>query len=331
LSEIADLPAITTDGVEIDIVGNIEFPDEIDRVVANGGLGVGLYRTEFLYLAKDSEPTEDDHYQAYADCVRRLAGRTLTIRTVDLGADKYTQERAMIPERNPFLGLRSIRYCLVNTPMFKRQLRAILRASALGPIKVMFPLVTTAGELRHARMLLRDVMEELDEERIEYDHDLKLGIMVEVPSAALTIDSLAREIDFVSIGTNDLVQYTLAVDRTNERVAGLYQPAHPAVLKLIREVVRAGRKADIEVSCCGEAAAQAEFALLFIGLGLRTLSVTSGAIPNVKRLVRAVSTTQAERVARKALTFDSETQAETYLRGWIKKLLPDAWGGIDDD
>ncbi len=320
-------PSVTRDGVAISLVGNIEFPSEIERMQRLGGEGIGLYRTEFLFLASDTEPTEEDHFAAYSECVQRLKGQPLTLRTVDLGADKYTQARTMIPERNPFLGQRSIRYCLANPAMFKRQLRAVLRASVLGPMRLMFPLVTTLAELKHAKMLLRDVMEDLDEEGVAYDRSIQVGMMVEVPSAALLAESFAREVDFFSIGTNDLVQYTLAVDRTNERVASLYQPCHPAVLKLIRQVVRAARNAKIGVSCCGESAGEVEYALLLIGMGVRTLSVTSGSIPRIKRLVRSVSIEQCERVARKVLTFDSDAEVAAYLRDRARKIVPEAFEG----
>ncbi|TVQ60412.1 MAG: phosphoenolpyruvate--protein phosphotransferase [Phycisphaerales bacterium] len=327
LAELTDKPAVTTDGVEIELLGNIEFPEEIPSVLGHGGTGIGLYRTEFLYLTGGSEPTEEDHYDAYIACLRLLEGRPLTIRTVDLGADKYTQERAAVPERNPFLGLRSIRYCLQRLPMFKTQLRAILRASAEGPLKIMFPLITSVGELRHARMIVRDVMEDLAEEGVAFDREIPIGMMVEVPSAAVMADIFAKEVDFFSIGTNDLIQYTLAVDRTNERVANLYAPTHPAVIRLIREVSRAARRRGVPVSCCGESAGDLEFAVLLIGLGLRTLSVTASAVPALKRLVRSVSVTQCERVARKAVSFDSEVQVAAYLRDRVRKMVPEAFDG----
>ncbi|MCH9057757.1 MAG: phosphoenolpyruvate--protein phosphotransferase [Planctomycetes bacterium] len=327
LDEVADLPSRTRDGVDIRLLGNIEFADEISALLDAGGEGVGLYRTEFLYLTSDTEPTEEDHYHAYTRCVELLDGRELVIRTVDLGADKYTQEQFETPERNPFLGCRSIRYCLRNLPMFRRQLRAILRASAVGPIKVMFPLITSTAEFRQGKSLIRDVMEELAEEKIPFDSTIKIGMMVEVPSAAILADVFAREVDFFSIGTNDLVQYTLAVDRTNERVADLYNPAHPAVLRLIREVTRAARRRDVPVSCCGESASEPGMAMLLIGMGLRTLSVTASAIPGLKRLIRSVSTSQCERIAKKAMTFDSDTQVTTYLRDQLQKIIPDPFEG----
>jgi phosphotransferase system enzyme I (PtsI) len=327
LDELATLPSVTRDGTPIELLGNIEFPQEIPTVLACGGQGVGLYRTEFLYLASETEPTEEDHYLAYSECVRLLAGRTLTIRTVDLGADKYTQRQQEDPERNPFLGLRSIRYCLRSQPMFKTQLRALLRASAGGPIKIMFPLVTSIAEYRQAKFVLNEVVEDLAEAGLPYDPKMQVGMMVEVPSAALMADTFAREVDFFSIGTNDLVQYTLAVDRTNERVAHLFNPAHPAVVKLIKDVARVGRRRRIPVSCCGESAGEPDFALLLIGLGLRTLSTTAASIPQLKRMVRSVSIEQCERIARRVLSFDSDATVAAYLRDQARKVIPEAYAG----
>ncbi len=327
LVELARLPSVTTDGVEIELLGNIEFPDEASNVAERGGTGVGLYRTEFLYLGTDHDPTENEHFEAYKRCIERLDGQSLTIRTFDLGADKYTQMRSEKPERNPFLGQRSIRHSLANLPMFRTQLRAILRASALGPVRIMLPLVTSVHEFRQTRYLIRDAMEDLDDLGISYDPLIKVGIMVEVPAAVMLADAFAREVDFFSIGTNDLVQYTLAVDRTNERVAALYQPAHPAVLKMIRMVVRAARSKKIPVSCCGEAAGDLEYVPLLIGLGVRTLSVTPSGIPLVKRLVRSVSIHQCERLAKKAIQFDSELEAGAFLRDRVRKIVPEAFEG----
>lgn len=327
LDEIRDLPSVTPDGVTIHLQGNIEFPAEIDDVLRQGGSGVGLYRTEFLFLSGDGEPDEMRQYHAYRESVARLEGRPLTIRTSDLGADKHTRTSAIV-ESNPFLGLRSIRYCLQNQGMFRTQLRAILRASAHGPMRIMFPMVTTTQEFRQARLLLNDVMEDLHDEGIAFDRSIPLGIMVEVPSVALTASTFASEVDFFSIGTNDLIQYTLAVDRINERVANLYQPTHPAVLKLIRDTTRAARRAGIEVSCCGEAASDPEFAAVLIGLGVRTLSVTPSAIPVVKRLVRAVPVSRCERIAARVIAFDSEVEVIAYLRDRIRKLIPEAYDDV---
>ncbi|MFO0832402.1 MAG: phosphoenolpyruvate--protein phosphotransferase [Phycisphaerales bacterium] len=327
VSELASLPAVTVDGARIAVIGNIELPDEVGKVADMGGEGVGLYRTEYLWLTSGVEPDEETHYKAYRKCVQLSQGRELVIRTFDLGADKVTQSREEVPERNPFLGNRSIRYCLRNTGMFKTQLRAILRASALGPVKIMFPLISSVGELRQAKFIVHDVMEELEEDGVKFDRSVKIGMMVEVPSAALLADTFAREVDFFSIGTNDLVQYTLAVDRINERVAYLYQHTHPAVIKLIRDVARAGRRREIPVSCCGEAAGEPEYAMLLLGLGLRTLSVTSSAIPALKRFIRSLSIQECERVARQALSLDSDGAITTLLRDRARKIVPEAFSG----
>ncbi len=327
LHELADLPAVTTDGVEIELLGNIEFAEEIDHLLDEGGQGVGLYRTEFLYLTGQDAPTEEDHFNAYAQCIRMLEGRPLTIRTIDLGADKYTQRQEENPERNPSLGLRSIRHSLANQPMFRTQLRAILRASAFGPVKIMFPLITNIGEFRSAKYFLHEEMEELSEQGIKYNPNIECGMMVEVPAAALMAPAFAREVDFFSVGTNDLVQYTLAVDRTNERVASLYTPIHPAVLRLVRDVARAGRKRDIPVSCCGQSAADPAFAALLIGLGVRTLSVTASSLPLVKRTIRALDASRCERIVKRAIGFDSEAEASSYVLNRLKKIVPEVFDG----
>ena len=238
LVELAPLESVTTDGTRIELMGNIEYPHEIGPLLECGGDGVGLYRTEFLYLDSRDDPTEEALSEEYRLAVKHLEGRPLTIRTVDLGADKHTQRREIEPERNPFLGLRSIRYCLQHLDLFRTQLRAILRASAHGPLRIMFPLITAMSELRQARMVLEDVMEDCRDEGIPFDENIPVGIMIEVPSAALMATTFAREVAFFSIGTNDLIQYTVAVDRGNERVASLYSAANPAVVKLVKNVIR---------------------------------------------------------------------------------------------
>lgn len=331
LSELADQPSVTADGVEIDLHGNIEFAHEASTVVATGGAGVGLYRTEFLWLTSDHEPSEEEQYHAYRTAVELLQGKPMTLRTFDLGADKLTNLQAQEPEANPFLGLRSIRYCLQNLKMFKRQLRAALRASAHGPVRLMFPLITTTVELRQARMVLNDVMEDLEDEGVTFDRKVPVGMMVETPSAAVMAATFAREVDFFSIGTNDLVQYVLAVDRTNEHVASLYTPAHPAVLKLLKEVIRAARWAEIDVSCCGEMAGEVEYTMLLLGFGLRSLSMSPTAIPRVKRVVRSVDIPSCERLARRVGSFDSERQIAAFLRDAVRKIIPEAYDGRSVD
>lgn len=327
LEDLRDLEPVMRDGTPIELLANIEFGTEASAIRTHGADGVGLFRTEFLWLTSDHEPTEEEQYAHYVEAVREARGKPVTIRTFDLGADKYTQERALTPERNPFLGMRSIRYCFQNPQMFKRQLRAILRASADGPLKIMFPLISNTMELRRAKMMLHDVMEDLHEEGVPFDREMKVGMMVEVPAAALTASAFAREVDFFSIGTNDLVQYTLAVDRTNEQVADLYAAGHPGVIRLIKEVIRAARRHNVDVSCCGEAAGQVEYALLLIGLGLRSLSVTPSRIPYLKRVIRSVDRTLCEQLARTVGSFDSERQVSAYLRDRARRLFPDLVDG----
>lgn len=323
LDELRKLPAQTTDGTAISLQANIEFPDEIEPALGKGATGIGLYRTEFLFLASDTEPTEDQQYDSYRAAVKACNGVPLTIRTLDLGADKvwlngYTDHA----ERNPFLGCRSIRLCLQNLPLFKTQLRAVLRASIDGPIRIMFPLISNLMELRQAKMILADVMEDLEEQGIAYAENIPIGMMIEVPSAALQASVFAQEADFFSIGTNDLIQYTVAVDRGNERIANLYSAAHPAVIHLIREVTRAAKRANIDVSLCGEMGGEPEYTMLLLGLGLRKISITPPAIPEVKQIVRSVSIEKCKRVMRKVATFETEHQVLNYLREEVRRVLP---------
>lgn len=325
LDALRDLPPITRDGHEVMLLGNIEFPNEATGVMDRGGQGIGLYRTEFLYLGSDTEPSEEDHFQAYRQVLELCQSRPVVIRTLDLGADKYTQSRQRIPERNPMLGCRSIRFCLQNLPMFKTQIRAILRASAGTRASILFPLISNLIELRQAKTIVRDVIEDLEEEGVEHATDMPIGMMVEVPSAALQCDAFAQEVDYFSIGTNDLIQYTLAVDRGNEKVASLFTAANPAVLRLIKEVIRAGQRYDVPVSMCGEMAGDPLYTLLLLGLGLRTFSCTPPAIPEIKKVVRSVTMEQALEVARRVMNFDSEKEILNYLRVETHKLLPEAY------
>ena len=327
LATLRDLPAETTDGHQVAMLANIEFPSEIDDALSRGAGGIGLYRTEFLYLASDVEPTEEDHFEAYVEAMNRLEGRPLVIRTLDLGADKYNLEQSRSPEKNPFLGDRSIRLCLHDLPMFKRQIRAILRASGTverADSRIMFPMISTIMELRQAKMVLRDVEEELEDEGVPFRRNIPVGMMIEVPSAALMANNFAKEVNFFSIGTNDLIQYTLAVDRTNERVAGLFNPAHPAVLALIRDVIRAANRNNIGVSVCGEMAGEPLYTLLLLGLGLSTFSMNGPDVPEVKKVIRSTSARHAREVARRVMSFDSERQVIHYLQEELRQILPDA-------
>jgi phosphotransferase system enzyme I (PtsI) len=312
----------------VSLQANIEFPAEVEDAMARGASGVGLYRTEFLYLSQDKEPTEEDQFNAYCEALKHLQGKPLVIRTFDLGADKYSTKQAANQEQNPFLGERSIRMCLHDIPMFKRQLRAIMRASAYqarSDIKIMFPMISTLMELRQAKMILNDVMEELEDQGQPFRKDLAVGMMIEVPSAAIMANEFAKEVNFFSIGTNDLIQYTLAVDRTNERVAGLFCPGHPSVLRLIRDTIRAGIHNRIPVSVCGEMAGEPLYTLLLLGLGLNTFSMNGPDIPEVKKIIRSTTLEHAKQVSRRVMDFDSERQVMHFLREETRKIDPDAF------
>jgi len=325
LDALKDKPAVTRDGVEIELLANIEFPDEAKLAREKGAQGIGLYRSEFLYLYSGSEPTEEDHYNAYSETVRVFQGKPVVIRTMDLGADKLPHSTKHIPEANPVLGLRSIRYCLQNLMMFKTQLRAILRVSVLGDVRIMLPLINNLQELRQAKMIIRDIMEDLDEYAVPYNPMIPVGVMIETPSAALTSSMLAADSDFFSIGTNDLTQYTLAVDRANEHVATLYSPADPAVLQLIRSVIHDANKAKIGLSVCGEVASDPEFIILLLGMGVRTLSLAPPMIPEIKQIIRSVTIEQCHHLARRVTIMDSQRQIKNYLRDAAMKILPEAF------
>lgn len=322
LESLRDLPAETTDGTPVHLLANIEFPAEVDLCHRHGATGIGLYRTEFLYLLSDVQPDEQTQFQAYAGVAQQMEGRPVIIRTQDLGADKM-QGSPSREERNPFLGLRSIRLSLRNLPVFRTQLRAILRASALGDVRAMFPLISTVPELRQAKEVLSEAMDDLEAEGIEYNRGIPVGMMVELPATVLMLDHFLPEIDYISIGTNDLIQYALAVDRNNKEVAGLYNAADPAVLRLIEMSVAAANRRGIEVSLCGQMSGNPIYTMLLLGLGLRHLSVPPGSIPEIKRICRSVSIPQCEAVARQALAMESGTQIKTMLKEQLREVAPE--------
>ncbi|MEE9294472.1 MAG: phosphoenolpyruvate--protein phosphotransferase [Phycisphaerae bacterium] len=321
LDDLRSLPAVTQDEVVIELLANIEYPREAQISLQKGADGIGLYRTEFLFL-RGTDPDEDEQYEAYCAAIRGAGGKRVTVRTFDLGADKVTQEKTFEPERNPMLGVRSIRYSLQHLEMFKVQLRAMLRASLEGDVRLMFPLISGLMDLRQAKMTLRDAMEDLEEANIAFRSDIAVGMMMETPAAASLCRLFAREVSFVSIGTNDLTQFMLAADRGNERVSRYYSPAHPAVIRTIRDIVRTCHREGTECSLCGEMAGEPVYTLLLIGLGLRSLSMAPNNIPEIKRLIRACTMAKAERVARRALIFETDQQVRNYLRSETKKLLP---------
>lgn len=320
LAELRDFAAETTDGSRIVLLGNIEFPSEVSDCLEKGAGGIGLFRTEFLFLQGGALPTEDEQYEAYRDAAVSVGDRPLIIRTMDLGGDKCHAGGPWEPERNPFLGLRSIRYTLQNLSVFRPQLRAIVRASAHGDVHVMFPLISRIMELRQAKFVFSLVMEELEEEGYEFRGHIPVGVMVETPAAAICSRELAREADFMSIGTNDLIQYTLAVDRTNERVAQLFTPGDPSILRLIRGVIAEGKRSGVPVSLCGEMAGDPLFTILLVGLGLTTLSMAASNIPRVKKIIRSIAMSDAERVKRRVLSFETEREVVNYLRDETRKV-----------
>ena len=331
LMQQADLPAQTLDGERVELWGNIEFGGEVEVCLDRGAVGVGLFRTEFLFLSAENPPSEEEQFRAYAAVVRSLHGRPITIRTLDLGADKVmTYRKAGYLESNPALGLRSLRLSLRDPDLFRPQLRALLRASALGEVRILFPLVSTLAELIEARTILNDVAAELRAEGHPIGEKVPVGIMVEVPAAALIADHLAKEVDFFSIGTNDLIQYTLAVDRTNETVADLYCAADPAVLRLIAMVVEAARHERIEVSVCGTMGGEPLYTMLLLGLGLRQLSMPPHQLPEIKRVIRGISMETARAVAAQALRLTKAQDVVALLERSLSQVLPEKCDGSLD-
>jgi phosphotransferase system enzyme I (PtsI) len=324
LDELRDLPAETRDGVRVTLLGNIEFPSEATHCIEKGAEGVGLYRTEFLYLGKEIEPTEADQYEAYMSVLGQLGNRSVVIRTLDLGADKFHWSAAPPDEeRNPALGLRSVRFCLRNLALFKTQLRAILRASASGDVRVLFPMVSTVLELRQCKMILSEVKEDLEEEGIPFNKKMPIGTMIEVPAAAIMAAQLAKEVSFFSIGTNDLTQYTLAADRTNGNLASLYSAGDPAVLRLIEMVFKAAQEHDVEVNVCGEMSGDPVYTLWLLGMGLRQFSITPHNIPEIKKVVRSVTLAEAQQVTREAMCLETARDVNNFLREKSRRILPE--------
>jgi phosphoenolpyruvate-protein phosphotransferase (PTS system enzyme I) len=328
LTEIRDLPAVTQDGVQVSLMANIEFPNEVAACLARGAEGIGLYRTEFLYLGAESEPTEEQQYQAYHEVVSQMQGLPVIMRTLDLGADKVGKLTLLEPENNPFLGLRSIRLSLRQPKLFRTQLRAMVRAAMVGKLKIMFPMITTLHELRTARMVLRQVIDDLAEEGWPTPQPIEVGMMVEVPAAVLMLEHFIREVDFISIGTNDLIQYTMAVDRGNEYVADLYAGHDPAVLRLIRSAVDIAQQAGVEVSVCGEMSSNPVTSLLLVGLGVRVLSAPPASLPQMKQALRNVKLEDCTQLATRVFDFSTAREVEAYLKTRFAELLPEMALGV---
>jgi phosphotransferase system enzyme I (PtsI) len=296
LTSLRDTSSTTVDGRHVILSANIELPEDVPLVIAAGAEGIGLYRTEFFFLNKNDLPSEEEQYVAYRAVAAAILPQWVIIRTLDLGGDKFLSHSHLPTEINPFLGCRAIRFCLERPDIFKVQLRAILRVSALGNVRIMFPMISGLSELRQAKEILETCKAELREEGIPFKEDIELGIMIEVPSAALVAEGLAREVSFFSIGTNDLIQYTIAVDRVNERIAHLYEPTHPAIVRLIEMTVAAAHAQGIWVGVCGEMAGEITLTPLLLALGVDELSVSAGLVPRVKRAVQSLDTKECSRM-----------------------------------
>jgi len=317
-----DLPAETQDGFRLLIEANMEIVEEIPSLLQHGAEGIGLYRTEYLFLNRLEEPSEDEQYANYVTVLSSLAPRPVTIRTIDVGGDKLTISQAYEIQTNPALGLRAIRLCLREIPLFKTQLRALLRASVHGNLRILIPMISSLDELKQVKKILKEVKKDLEAAGIEYDRKVPLGIMIEVPSAVFMANELARECDFFSIGTNDLIQYGLAIDRVNEQVAHLYNPYHPAVLRMIKRAVDAAQRAGIDASICGELAGDPLAIPLMVGLKLKALSMNPISIPRVKKILRSITREQSEKLLKETLTKTTADEVEKYLRRKTSHLLP---------
>jgi phosphotransferase system enzyme I (PtsI) len=325
----ARLPAVTLDHYRVEIGGNIEFSEEIPSAIVNGAEGIGLYRTEYIYINREQLPTEEDHFNSYRRVVGVEGLAWSTIRTFDLGGDKFFSDPKLAKEMNPQMGLRAIRFCLREVELFKVQLRAILRAAAFGKTKILFPMISGVEEIREARKILDEVKRDLTAEKASIGEDIEIGIMIEVPSAVIIADELAKEADFFSIGTNDLIQYALAIDRINDRVNYLYEPLHPAVLRLIKQVVDVGHAAGIRVAMCGEMAGDPVCTMILLGLQLDELSMHPLAIPKVKKIIRGTTLKESKDLLAEVMTLRSSVEIRHYVEAFMKSRFPQELPEID--
>ena len=323
LGELRDLEAVTRDGHRVTLAANIELPEELDEVAACGAEGIGLYRTEFLYFNRTVPPDEEEQYAVYRKVAEHIAPHPVIIRTLDIGGDKPTECLDLGAEENPFLGCRAIRFCLNNPQIFKTQLRAILRAGAHGKLRLMFPMISGLEELTHAKVLMAEAAAELTAAGIPHDGAMETGMMIEVPSAAIMAESLAREVDFFSVGTNDLLQYLMAVDRGNDRIAHLHDPSNPAVIRVLRMIVDAAHKAGIWVGVCGELAGDIEYTPMLVGLGFDELSASAAVVPRVKKAIRSLDLPSCRNLVEESLA--GHHAAEIYARttGLARTRYPD--------
>ncbi|MFQ5843166.1 MAG: phosphoenolpyruvate--protein phosphotransferase, partial [Thermodesulfobacteriota bacterium] len=319
----AALPAETRDGYRIKMGANIELVEELPLALRHGAEGIGLYRTEILYLNREDLPSEEEQFQTYKKIAEGISPSSAVIRTLDVGGDKFLSTYGYDHEANPALGLRAIRFSLKEPDLFKIQLRGILRASAFGKLKVLFPMISGIAEVRKSKEVLEEAKKELVREGVFFDEGIQIGVMIEIPSASIIADALAHEVDFFSIGTNDLIQYALAIDRINEHVSYLYEPLHPAILRMMRGVVEAGHRADIEVGICGEMAADPAYILILLGMGLDELSMTPSYIPRVKKILRRSSYEEAKQLLDEAYQLSTAAEIEEYVKKRMAERFPD--------
>lgn len=320
LEKYIGMPTVTKDGVHIELVANIGKPEDVDKVIQYDGEGVGLFRTEFLFMDRSAMPTEEEQFEAYKKAASALNGKPVIIRTLDIGGDKEIPYMGLMKDENPFLGYRAVRFCLDRKDdVYKPQLRALLRASAFGNIKIMVPLVTCIEEYREVKALVKEIMAELDEKNIKYNKDIQLGIMVETAAASLIADIFAKEVDFFSIGTNDLTQYTMSVDRGNDKVSYLYSTFNPAVLRSIKRIISCAAEQNIMVGMCGEAASDSMMIPLLLAFGLNEFSMSASAILNARKVITNYDTKELQAVAEKAMSFATTAEVEAYMKEFIAK------------
>ena len=310
--------SISKDGIQVELAANIGTPEDVNGVLRNDAEGIGLYRTEFLYMGRDQLPSEEEQFKSYSEVALRMNNKPVVIRTLDIGGDKELSYMELAKEMNPFLGYRAIRICLDRIDIFRTQLRALLRASAFGNIKIMFPMISCVEELRKAKQILEDVMEELRDAKIDFDETIEVGIMIEIPAAAIISDLLAEEVDFFSIGTNDLIQYTTAVDRMNSQISELYTPYHPALLRLVKMVIENGREAGIWVGMCGEVAGNPKLIPILLGMGLNEFSMSPIAILKARSIITSLSCEEMRLHAERVINMATASEVEAYLDEKIK-------------